>query len=168
MAKRMVTTPAGEVWRVRRLWAPRLQGEGLWSRFRRRTRIARHVGRGVGETADPGCAIDALDELFLVLAIALIVVFVVFVGFPLLFALLDVVVVVLLTVLGVGARVLFRRPWVVEATSGDEMRRTWRIVGWRASHEAVDFIAGALAHGHPPPPGYEVSARRDLETPADS
>ncbi len=85
-----------------------------------------------------------------------------------LFALLDVVVVVLLTVLGIVARVLFRRPWVVEATSGDEMRRTWRIVGWRASHEAVDSIAGTLAHGHPPPPGYEVSARRDEESSAES
>jgi len=60
---------------------------------------------------------------------------------------------------GLGARVLFRRPWVVEATGPDPLRRTWRIVGWRASGEKVDEIAGLLAHGHPLPAGYEVNQR---------
>jgi len=159
MAKRTVTTPSGEVWQVRRLWAPRLKGERVWSRVRRRTR---RVGRRSGELADapdPGCAGDLLDDLAIAAVVVLVVLFVVLVGIPLLVALLDLVVIALLTLLGVVARVVFRRPWVIEATDGGATRRTWRIAGWRASREAVDHIAGALAHGHPPPTGYEMSNR---------
>jgi hypothetical protein len=66
---------------------------------------------------------------------------------------------VLLLVLGVAARIAFRRPWVVEATDAGPLRHTWRIVGWRASGEKVEEIAGLLAHGHPLPAGYEDSQR---------
>lgn len=158
MAKRTVTTPAGEPWQVRRLWAPRLQGESLWARLRRRMRVVRRRSEAM-DVPDPGCAVDALDELIFVVVLVAVVLFVVLVGFPLLVALLDVLLVALLTVLGVVGRVVFRRPWVVEATGPDELRRTWRVVGWRASREAVDFVADALAHGHPPPPGHEVARR---------
>jgi hypothetical protein len=163
---RTVTTPQGEVWRVRRLWAPRLRGEHLWSRFRRRNRGARRLGRELGDTAGDGCLPDSLDDLALGAALVLAVLFLLFVGFPFLFALIDVVVILVLTGLGLVTRVLFRRPWVVEATGGDQIRRTWRVVGWRASHEAVDDVADALAHGHPPPPGSEASPRR-AATPTD-
>jgi len=172
----MVTTPAGDMWRVRRLWAPRLGGESLWARLRRRTRIGRRFIREVGEAGDPGCAIDALEDLFLVFAIVVVVVILSLVGIPLLLAVLDLVVLILLTVLGVGARLLFRRPWVVEARSTARSpvdaggagpsdappvaarRHTWRIVGWRASGAAVEAVANALAHGNPLPPGDIVAA----------
>lgn len=147
---------------MRRLWAPRLGGERLWSRFRRRTRWARRRTGDLAEVADPGCALDVLGDLFVAVGIVLVVLFVVFVGLPLLLALLDVLVIVLLTAVGIVARVLFRRPWLVEATGGDQMRRTWRVVGWRASREAVDDIADTLAHGHAPPPGHDVSTRPDV------
>lgn len=86
--------------------------------------------------------------------------------------------------LGVGTRIVFRRPWAVEARSlvpvsvearaGDagrsdaattELRRhTWRVVGWRASGEMVHAMADALAQGNPFPPGSTMSpppARRE-------
>lgn len=159
MAKRTVTAPSGEVWRVRRLWAPRLKGERLWSRVRRRMRGAREATSDLAELPDSGCVGDLLNDLLIVAGIVVVILFLLLIGFPLLLALLDVVVIALLTGLGIVARVLFRRPWVVEATSRDSVRRTWRIAGWRASHEAVEHIADTLAHGHPPPPGYEASPR---------
>jgi len=48
---RTVTTPAGETWRVRRLWVPRMRGETLWSRAWRRIRP---TGRRVIEATDAG------------------------------------------------------------------------------------------------------------------
>lgn len=166
MGKRSVTTPSGEVWQVRRVWAPGLRGERLWSRLRRRTKGGRQGSSELGDLAESGCGPDLLDDLVIVVAIGAVVLFLAVFGLPLLFALLDVAVIALLTVLGIVARVLFRRPWVVEATGGDRLRRTWRVVGWRASREAVDDIADALAHGHPPPPGHEVSPRPGV-TPTD-
>jgi hypothetical protein len=150
---RTVTTPSGETWRVRRLWAPRLQSERVWSRFRRRIRQTFRVGRDVGgDVADPGCVVDFADDIAIVLVVAAAVLLLVFFVIPLVLALLDLLIVVVLSLLGIGARILFRRPWVVEATSGSGGRSTWRVVGWRASREAVDGIAAGLAHGHPPGP----------------
>jgi hypothetical protein len=159
---RTVTTPGGEVWQVRRLWAPRLGGERLWTRIRRRIRRApEHVD--VTSGADAGCLSDLFDEFFVVLAVVVVVALVVVAGYLLVFVLLDIVLVALLTVLALAARIVFRRPWVIEATSGDEIdggaagvaHRTWRVVGWRASGEAVDRIAEALAYGMPTPSAQE-------------
>jgi hypothetical protein len=172
-----VTTPGGHRWRVRRVWAPRLGGESLWDRFRRRTRLSRRVASEAGDVPDPGCAADLLDDAIAIVVIVAVVVFVLLVAVPLLVAILDVVLLALLTVVGIGARVVFRRPWVVEArsfvpvpvdardgaawpsdTATTELRRhTWRIVGWRASGEMVDAVANALAHGNPLPPGDTMS-----------
>lgn len=159
---RTVTTPGGHTWRVRRVWAPRLGGESLWDRFRRRTRLSRRVAREAGDVPDPGCAADLLDDAIAIVVIVAVVVFVVLVAVPLLVAILDVVLLALLTVLGIGARIVFRRPWVVEArpvvpVPAELRRHTWRIVGWRASGEMVDAVANALAHGNPLPPGTTMS-----------
>jgi hypothetical protein len=155
---RTVTTPSGETWRVRRLWAPRLRGESLLGRAWRRARGA--VRRGdLSDVPDAGCAVDLADELAIVVVAVVAVLVLVFFVVPLLVALIDLVILVVLTLLGIVARVLFRRPWVVEATAPDRSRLRWRIVGWRASREAVDEIADALAHGHRPPPGHEPSPR---------
>ena len=59
---RTVTTPGGHSWRVRRVWAPRLGGESLWDRFRRRTRLSRRVASEAGDVPDPGCAADSVAE----------------------------------------------------------------------------------------------------------
>lgn len=110
-----VTDPRGEVWTVRRRWVPRLGTESLLERFRgcfRRTRewtdLADLVDPGGLDLVDGG---GVLTDLTLVLALILLI----FVGFSLLVALLDVVFVLLLALVGIVGRVLFRRPWVVEA-----------------------------------------------------
>jgi hypothetical protein len=147
-----VTAPDGGEWRVRRLWAPRLQGETLWARAWRKVRRGARRSADLADVPDPGCLVDGLEGLAIALTVLAVVLVVVLVGIPLLLALLDIVLILLLTALGIGARVVFRRPWIVEAVGPDEVRRTWRVVGWRASREAVDDIADALAHGQPPPP----------------
>jgi hypothetical protein len=164
---RTVTSPSGETWRVRRLWAPRLQGESLLRRAWRRVRGTVRRSGDLADVPDAGCAIDLADELAIALIAIVAVLVLVFFVVPLLVALVDLVILVVLTLLGIVARVLFRRPWVVEATAPDGSRLRWRIVGWRASREAVDEIADALAHGHPPPPGHAPSPRPG-PAPADS
>jgi len=171
MAARTVTTPNGERWQVRRLWAPRLRGETLWSWVRRRTRWPRHRADDLASGADTGClgdlGGDILDVVGLIVVVVFVVAFLVLVAVPLLLVLLDLVVLALLTVLGIAARMVFRRPWVVEATGSDHVRHTWRVVGWRESAETVEAIAGALVHGHPPPPGGELSTRAGHRAPVD-
>jgi hypothetical protein len=105
MSRREVTTPSGEAWVVRRLWSPRLQGEHPWSRFRRR---ARGTGRRAGELADadPGC-LD-LGDLVAAVVILAVVLLAVFVVVPLLVAVVDLLLILVLTALGLAARVVFR------------------------------------------------------------
>jgi len=171
MAGRTVTAPSGDTWRVRRVLVPRLGDETLWSRFRRRTRAGRSLARGAGEASDPGCLLDAVSDAFWILVLVVVVTVLVLVGVPLVLAIVDVLVLAMLTLLGIGARVLFRRPWVVEARSAEPLapegtdawpsdgpvlavrRHTWRVVGWRASGEQVADVANALVHGNPLPPG---------------
>ena len=78
------------------------------------------------------------------------------VGVPLLLAILDLLLLALLTALGIAARIVFRRPWIVEADGPTGHRVRWRVVGWRASGATVDAAAEALAHGAAVPPGYET------------
>ena len=166
MSGRTVTTPAGETWRVRRLWVPRMRGETLWSRAWRRIRP---TGRRLGEVADAGdgCFLD-IEEVVIVVAIVIAVLLLAFVVVPLLLVLLDVMALLLLLVLGVAARIAFRRPWVIEATDAGPYRHTWRVVGWRASGEKVDEIADLLAHGHPLPAGHDTGLRPGHEAPEDA
>lgn len=155
MAKRTVTTPGGDVWRVRRLWVPRLQQERLWTRLLRRMRRTARTAGDLASTPDIGF-LDLFDDAFaaigLVVAVIVVVVVLAFVVVPLLVALLDLLVIALVSLIGVAGRVMFRRPWLVEAADGEGSRYTWRVVGQRESRSAVDAIASAFAHGHVPPP----------------
>ena len=117
MAGRTVTTPGGDTWNVRRLWAPRLGGEAPWARLRKRARVGRRFMRGVGEASDAGCAADALEDLFFLSVIVAVLVILALIGLPLVLAVVDLAVLIVLTVLGIVVRIVFRRPWVVEARS---------------------------------------------------
>lgn len=81
-----------------------------------------------------------------------VMVLLVVLGLPLILAVVDVVVVVALVVGGVVARVVFRRPWTVEARDGAGGQVTRRVVGWVASGRVRDEMAAELAHGRAPPP----------------
>ncbi|HUR19051.1 MAG TPA: hypothetical protein VMZ51_09000 [Acidimicrobiales bacterium] len=53
----------------------------------------------------------------------------IFVLIPLVVALVEIVGLALLAVAVLTSRVLLRRPWVIEAATGDESRYEWRVVG---------------------------------------
>jgi hypothetical protein len=156
MASRVVQAPNGQQWAVRRRWAPRLGNQTLpgraASRLRRIIRWAKDL-LGHADITDIGCLLDDIAVVFGVLIVlGLVVTLLVLVVVPLLVALLDLVLVLLLAVLGVLARVVFRRPWTIEARSADGAVQRWPVVGWRASRERRDEIAALLASGIVPPP----------------
>ena len=98
--------------------------------------------------ADPGC-LELLGEgVVVAIAIVVAVLFLIFVGLPLLFALLDLVLIILLALLGTVARVVFRRPWTIEARpDGSGLGIEWRVVGWRASRAFIREVERRLESG---------------------
>lgn len=159
--------PSGRVWTVRRRWLPRLPGETLWGRFRRRFRRGTKAMRnldGLGDIVDVPTGDGFGGIVAGILAVIALLIFVVVV-LPLLFALFEVIVLVLVGLLVLAARVLFRRPWTVEAASEDEVL-TWQVVGWEASGEQV-ARAGALLSDGMRPEGAEVRPNRSNGSPDD-
>jgi hypothetical protein len=150
MGSASIVAPDGRRWKVRRRWAPRLGKESAWGRFRHRVgRTARRTGDVVGG-GDPGC-LDVFGEgILIALAIVAAVLIVLFVLVPLIVAVVDLVFVLLVALLGVVVRIVFRRPWTVEAVADDGERHTWRIVGWRDSGEQITRAAEQLAAGLAP------------------
>lgn len=87
-----------------------------------------------------------------------VIVFMVLVGFPFLIALGELVLVLLLTLGGALARMLFRRPWTVDAVGPTGEHHRWEVVGWRKSGAARRFIAERLTEVGVVPTGGEVEA----------
>ncbi len=144
-----VTTPSGVTWTVRRRWIPHREGIGI------RSRLKRHLDR-LGD-GDSGW-LDIIDlpdfgsDLGgVAIVIGLIVVFIVLalIGLPLVLVGIDLIWLVLVLVFGVFGRVVLRRPWRVEARSGDE-RRQWFVQGYRAAGAHRDEIARQFRHGQNP------------------
>lgn len=126
-----VTAPDGTTWTVGRRW---LELPGWRHRGRR--------GRDGGDlTYIPDLGVDDLGVVGVVLAL-LVLFFVILNGVALLIGFAALVV----AVLGVAARVLFGRPWLVEARS-TEGALAWRVRGMRDSRRAVRLVARALATG---------------------
>jgi len=149
--------PEGRAWVVRRRWVPRLSGETLWRRFQRRFgRRSRRVRDwdGLGDVAASfGDGGDGIGGCLVGIALAIAVVLLLVIVVPLLLALVEVLVLAVLGVLAVGARILFRRPWVVEAVADDGSVLSWRVVGWRKSGGQARVIARQLQRGLPPTGG---------------
>jgi hypothetical protein len=153
-----VETAAG-AWHVRRRWAPRhLGAHTIWARFVHRIRKVRRRPAGAGDLADVGCALDIAEEIFAFVAIVVVVLFLIFIGIPFLIALGELLFIVVLALIGTVSRVLFRRPWTVDAVSPSGTHHHWSIVGWRASGAARQFVANRITASHTVPTSEEVSA----------
>jgi hypothetical protein len=147
-----VEGPDGRSWAVMRRWVPRLPGETLWGRFRRRFgRSSRRMRDwdGVADVADLASSGggDGIAGVLAMIGLAIAAVLLVVLVLPLLLALVEVMILALLALVAVGARILLRRPWTVEAVADDGALRTWRIVGWRNSGEHVRRVADQIRTG---------------------
>jgi hypothetical protein len=146
-----VETATG-VWHVRRRWAPRHIGsQTIGARFWDRTRRVRRRTTDVADLPDPGCAPDVAEGVVVFVGLVVLVLLLILVGIPLLVALGELVLILLLAIASVVGRVLFRRPWTVDAVSPDGNQYAWEVVGWRASAAARSFVAARVSEtGHAP------------------
>ena len=121
-------------------WRPRLR----WPWTIGRTRKQRADPRPEG-SVDLTRAPDVLlfDELLLV-GIAILIVLAILPTFIFVVELSLVVLVMVVTVL---MRVLFRQPWIVDAVADDGTRKAWKLVGYRDARRAVSDIASLLSQG---------------------
>jgi hypothetical protein len=99
----------------------------------------------LADIADPGCAVDLGESIAVVLVIIAFVVFMILVGIPLLIALGELLIVLVLALGGAASRVLFRRPWTVDAMGPDGSHHRWSVVGWRRSGAVRQLIAERIA-----------------------
>jgi len=157
-----VTAPDETRWSVRVVWEPRwrvlARRFGGWRAHRRGRRVeASDVVDGaaqMGDVASSGSGDGDLDFGDAILAI--VVVFIVFIAaavlfwwvlLPLLLVILDGFIILILLFLSIVGRVLFRRPWTVQATADDGKKVTAQVVGWRSALRRRDDIADSLRHG---------------------
>ena len=131
----------GREWTVGREWMPRAP---RWRGLRRRRHPEeqqRHDNTDWGGAAE---AAFSLEEIGLaILAVVALVLFVWFFVLPALIFVLDLALIVVIAVIGIASRVLFRRPWdVVASTNGPPAERVeLPVVGWKASGEYIEEVA---------------------------
>jgi hypothetical protein len=112
----------------------------------------------LGDLPDAGCAVDLAEGVLVVIAAVALILLLVFIGIPFLIALGELVVILLLAIAGVVGRVLFRRPWIVDAVDPAGAHHQWPVVGWRASAAARRFIAARIAATGSVPTDAELAA----------
>ncbi len=112
----------------------------------------------LGNLPDPGCAPDIAEGIVVFLVLVVVILFLIFIGIPYLVALGELLLIVLLALAGIVGRVLFRRPWIVDAVNANGEHYNWPVVGWRASGAARQFIADRIATTTTAPTDEEVAA----------
>jgi hypothetical protein len=153
-------SPAGVEWSVRVVWEPR------WRALARRFggwRRRRGKGGGpelpnldlpnIGGLDGDGC----LVMIGVVLAAIVAALLFWWLLLPLLLLFVDLLVILVLLVAGIAARVLFRRPWTVQASASTGETLSVNVVGWRRALRRRDEIAEQLRHGLTPD-GVEVTS----------
>ncbi|HEX5597250.1 MAG TPA: hypothetical protein VFX61_14725 [Micromonosporaceae bacterium] len=164
----VVTAPDKTRWTVRVAWEPRWRS--LARRFGGWRRKPKDRSNNVGDAVDGaaqvgdaatsgrggggGGGFDLGDAVFVIVVLffAVIAAAVLFwwVLLPLLLIVIDIAVVLVLLAVAIAGRVLFRRPWTVEATAGSGERIRAEVVGWRAALRRRDEIAELLRRGQRP------------------
>jgi hypothetical protein len=152
-----VVDPDGTDWTVRRRWLPRYEGRGLRERLRQRR--ARSAGRQAHDVLRwyDRLGIPFADDSLTAVIVSLLVIggliLLVLFGIPALLALVDLALVLAVTAAGLIGRLLFRRPWTVEAraTTGDLHEA--HVVGWRRAGELAAAMARSIENGASLGPG---------------
>ena len=155
----VVVETAQGTWHVRRRWAPRHLGRHtLWARFTDRMRRVRRRTTDLGDVPDPGCGGDVGEGIVVFLVLIVVVVFLVLVGIPFLIALGELLLLLVLVVAGLVGKLVFRRPWTIDAAGPEGAHHEWDVVGWRPSRAARAFVAERLAATGQVPTVLEVAA----------
>jgi hypothetical protein len=146
--ERTVTSADGTVWQVGFRWlprSPRWPGVGFrqWRKRKEKSRDS-----NLGDWFDLGMPDSLTALIVIVLCVAAVVLAWLFV-FPALFFVFDILLLLVIAGLGILARVVLRRPWIIEAKSS-EGRYDWGVVGWRAAKRGVDQVALWLRNGGSP------------------
>lgn len=135
---------------------PRRVEERIGPRLRRRLKQSLRLTTDSGEGL--GCALEVGEAIgVVILVVALVAMLLLFVV-PLIAAVVDVVVLLALTGFGIVGRVLFRRPWTIEARAGDGTTYRWHVVGWQASGRFRAEAAECLVAGIVPAGAVKVDA----------
>jgi hypothetical protein len=143
-----VQTPDGRTWKVRRRWFPR------------RPRLGRaELADSTPEWLDVGGLGDDLTGIVLAIVIGVVGFLLVLVLFNVVAIAIELILLVLVLFGGMFARVVLRRPWVVQAsTDGPPAdRRAWKVVGWRRGNRVIADVASQLAAGRQTPDPAEAS-----------
>ena len=119
----------GTEWRVGRKWLP-------WS-----PKLRSDLG-DIGHF-EPGDLFDSPVGVLFGLVALVVAGVVFFFLFPILALVAEILLIAVVLVGGVGARVVLRRPWLVQAESATR-RLEWPVVGWRASGAQIKAVAAAL------------------------
>lgn len=161
MRSLLVTALDGAQWTVRVVWEPRwrplARRFGGWRRTRKKRRSEDAVDDAVqlsdavptGSGGSGGGGFGDVMVVVVVVCIGVIAAAALFwwVLLPLLLIVIDLVVVLVLLVLAIVGRVLFRRPWTVQAKTGGGERVAVEVVGWRAALRRRDELAESLRRG---------------------
>jgi hypothetical protein len=137
MFRRKVTGPDGRRWTLGRHWLPR----------RKRIKKA-----DLSDTGPDFPGIDGLDDLgifgAIILAILAVIVaiFLALLLFNVIALAIELLIVIVAGLAGLVGRVVFRRPWVVFARSG-ERRFEYRVVGYFNSRRKLQDLASQLSIG---------------------
>jgi hypothetical protein len=130
-----VQAPDGRTWKVGRRWFPR------------RKRLGRaELSDMTPDWLDVGGFADDLTGIVLGIVVAIVAFLLVLVLFNVVAIAIELMLVILLLFAGLFGRVVLRRPWIVQARSGDAVLE-WPVVGWRSSGRKIADVAGQLRSG---------------------
>ncbi len=139
MAAKTAVDPSGRTWKIRRRWVHRRVS---W-RGPKGDR-ALDVLDGA-DLAGEGAELPVVGVIMFAIAALLIAVLAVAFVIPALIFVVELALVLVAVGLGVLGRVLFRRPWTVEArVDGTSQGGEWKVTGWRASGDLVNSVAERL------------------------
>ena len=138
MFRRKVKAPDGRKWTLGRHWLPRRK------RFKKID--LRDANPDVGFPDIGGDDLGIFGVIIAAIAGLIVAAFVVLLFFNVFALALELLLVIVIALAGIIGRVVFRRPWIVFAKSGDANHQ-WPVVGYFNSRRHIQEIAGQLALG---------------------
>jgi hypothetical protein len=138
---RTVTAPDGSAWHVGRQWMP-------WKPRQRGPDVDPGGMGGIGDLGG-----DDIVGIIVGLLVLVTIVFLVFtVVIPLVALAVEIILLLILVVWGIGTRVVLRRPWTIRARRQDGARElVYKAKGFLRSGRVRDEVAEALARGEATP-----------------